>query len=151
MVYKGSFKDIIFPAASREPRIARYRIVLAENATAVRAIVHLLAGEPTQPQQPELATLLDVVLNRIIVEELAGIRLDRVQLVVQTGLEFLAYPIRFNALEFGQPGKTVRRTGGHKDEPVYVRSHDVTGGSVAVYLDREGAKSVSTKVAGMLK
>jgi hypothetical protein len=151
MVYKGPFKDIIFPAATREPRIARYRIVLSEHSTAVRAIVHLLAGEPSQPQQPELATLLDVVLNRIIAEDLVGIRLDRIQLVVQTGADFLAYPIRFNAVDFRQPGKMVKRTDGHKDEPVHIRSHDVTGGSVAVYLDREGAKSVSTKVAGMLR
>jgi hypothetical protein len=127
MVYKGPFKDIIFPAASREPRIARYRIVLAENSTAVRAIVHLLAGEPSQPQQPEFAAVLDVVLNRIIAEDLAGIRLDRIQLVVQTGPDLLAYPIRFNALEFRQPGKIVKRAGGDKDEPVHIRSHDVTG------------------------
>jgi hypothetical protein len=150
MVYKGPFKDIIFPAAS-EPRIARYRIVLAENSTAVRAIVHLLADEPSQPQQPELAAVLDVVLNRIIAEDLAGIRLDRIQFVVQTGPDFLAYPIRFNALEFRQPGKIVKRAGGDKDEPVHIRSHDVIGGSVAVYLDRESAKRVSAKVAGMLR
>lgn len=151
MVYKGPFKDIIFATASREPRIARYRIVLAESSTAVRAIVHLIDGEPPQPQQPELAVVLDVVLNRIVAEELTGVRLDRIQLVVQTGPDLRTYPIRFNALEFRQPGKFVKRAGESKDEPVHIRSHDITGGSVAFYVDHEGAKHVSAKVAAMLR
>ena len=148
MVYKGPFKDIIFPAASREPRIACYRIVLAENATAVRAIVHLIDGEPSQPQQPERAKVLDVVLNRIITEDLAGIRLDRIQVVVQIGPDFLAYPIRFNAVEFRQPGKIVKRAGGHKDEPVHILSHDVTGGFVASIWIARALKAYRPKSPG---
>jgi len=46
MIYKGTFKDIIYPAQSREPRVAGYRIVLEKNPRLVRAIVHLVADEP---------------------------------------------------------------------------------------------------------
>ncbi|CAB3810082.1 hypothetical protein LMG28614_07193 [Paraburkholderia ultramafica] len=151
MVYKGSFKDIIYPAASREPRVARYRIVLAGHSNSVRAIVHLVHGEPSQPQQPDLAAVLDVVLGRIVREDLIGVRLDRIQLVVQTGPDFLTYPIRFNALEFRQPKRGVTQSGRNKDEPVHIRSHDVTGGSVAFYVDHNGAKPVAAKLATMLQ
>ncbi|CAE6970058.1 hypothetical protein [Paraburkholderia domus] len=151
MVYISPFKDIIYPAATREPRVARYRIVLAGTPTAVRAIVHLLHGEPSQPQQPDLDVELDVVLNRIVNEQLVGIPLDCIQLVVQAGLDLLAYPIRYNALEFRHPGRTVKRSGGTRDEPVHIRSHDVTGGSVAFYVDRDGAKPVAAKIARILR
>ncbi|TDN58983.1 hypothetical protein [Paraburkholderia sp. BL10I2N1] len=151
MVYKGSFKDIIDPAASREPRFARYRIVLAGNSSSVRAVVHLIHGEPSQPQQPDLTAVLDVVLNRIVDDDLGGIRLDRIQLVVQTGPDFLVYPIRFNALEFRQPERGVPQSGRNRDEPFHIRSHDITGGSVAFYVDHDSAKPVAAKVAALLR
>lgn len=80
MIYKSTFKDIIYPAQNREPRVTRYRIVLMKNSRLVRAIVHLVADEPTQPQSTEIDTALDVVLNRIIEAELVGVRHDCVRL-----------------------------------------------------------------------
>ncbi|MFP3557472.1 hypothetical protein SB861_43300 [Paraburkholderia sp. SIMBA_049] len=49
MIYKGPFRDIIYPSQSREPHVTRYRIVLAKNPRLVRAIVHLVADELKWP------------------------------------------------------------------------------------------------------
>lgn len=81
MIYKGAFRDIIYPAQNREPRATRYRIVLAKHSRLVRAVVHLVSEEPTQPQRTDLVTALDVILNRIIEAELMGVRHDCVRLV----------------------------------------------------------------------
>jgi hypothetical protein len=54
MIYKSAFKDIIYPAQNREPRVTQYRIVLMKNSRLVRAIVHLVANQPPQPLPTEL-------------------------------------------------------------------------------------------------
>jgi len=136
MIYKGTFKDIIYPAQSREPRVARYRIVLARNPRLVRAIVHLVADEPSQPQRTDLLTTLDVVLNRIIDNELTGVRHDCMRLVVHSGERLIDYPIRFNALEVKRPRDAVSRPPRMSDEPIHIRSHDAVGGAVAFYVFR---------------
>ncbi|MGF6970707.1 hypothetical protein OKW43_007802 [Paraburkholderia sp. WC7.3g] len=59
MIYKSAFKDIIYPAQSREPCVTRYRIALTKNSRLVRAIVHLVANEPTQPQSTDIDTTLE--------------------------------------------------------------------------------------------
>lgn len=151
MIYKSAFKDIIYPAQNREPRVTRYRIVLMKNSRLVRAIVHLVADEPTQPQSTEIDTALDVVLNRIIEAELVGVRHDCVRLVVQADAQMTEYPITFNALDVARPGDSERLPPPTADQAIHIRSLDVVGGSVAFYVDREGGKPVSASVAGMLR
>ncbi|WOD14417.1 hypothetical protein [Paraburkholderia kirstenboschensis] len=99
MIYKSAFRDIIYPAQNREPRATRYRIVLAKTSRLVRAIVHLVADEPAQPESTDLPTAIDVILNRIIDGELRGVRHDCIRVVVQTGAQLTDYPITYNALE----------------------------------------------------
>ncbi|MBC8750457.1 MULTISPECIES: hypothetical protein [Paraburkholderia] len=151
MIYKSAFKDIIYPAQNREPRATRYRIVLTKNSKLVRAIVHLVANEPTQPHSTELDTALDVILNRIIDAELIGVRHDCVRLVVQADAQLTEYPVTFNALDVARPGSVAGRPATTSDQPMHIRSLDVVGGSVAFYVDRQGGKPVSPSVAGMLR
>ncbi|AJZ56999.1 hypothetical protein OI25_7256 [Paraburkholderia fungorum] len=149
MIYRSPFRDIIYPAGTREPRVTRYRIVLAKNARLVRAIVHLMVEEPEQPQ-PTDSTALDVILNRIIEAELAGVRHDCIRLVVQAAGQMTDYPIVYNALDVVRPGNVTKRLATTTDQPIHIRSLDVVGGSVAFYVDREGGKPVSAGVAAML-
>ena len=151
MIYKSAFKDIIYPALNREPRATQYRIVLVKNARLVRAIVHLMADAPAQPQSTDLGTALDVILNRIIDAELVGVRHDCVRLVVQADAQMTEYPITFNALDVARPGDLAKRLAPSADQPVHIRSLDVVGGSVAFYVDREGGKPVSAGIAEMLR
>ncbi|TCG03058.1 hypothetical protein BZM27_51295 [Paraburkholderia steynii] len=151
MIYKGPFKDIIYPAQSREPRVGRYRIVLAKNPRLVRAIVHLVADEPLQPQRTDLLTALDVVLNRIIDKELTGIGHDCMRLVVQSHERLIDYPIGFNALEVKRPRDAANRPPGTADEPVHIRSHDVVGGAAAFYVDQDEGKPASAIVERLLR
>ncbi|TCG01085.1 hypothetical protein BZM26_10065 [Paraburkholderia strydomiana] len=151
MIYKSAFKDIIYPAQNREPRVTQYRIVLMKNSRLVRAIVHLVAKQPPQPQPTELDTALDVILNRIIGAELIGVRHDCVRLIVQADAQFTEYPVTFNALDVARPGNVASRPATTSDQPIHIRSLDVVGGSVAFYVDREGGKPVSPGVAGMLR
>ena len=151
MIYKGPFKDIIYPAQSREPHVARYRIVLAKNPKLVRAIVHLVADEPSQPQRIDLLTALDVVLNRIVNTELTGIRHDCMRLVVQSQKALTDYPIGFNALEVKRPRDAMKRPTGTTDEPIHIRSHDIVGGVVAFYVDQDEGKPASAIVERLLR
>ncbi|BDC45425.1 hypothetical protein [Paraburkholderia terrae] len=151
MIYTGSFKDIIYPSTSREPQVARYRILLARHRRAVRAIVHLIHEEPIQPAQPNLVTALDVVLNRIVSEELVGVRLDRIQFVVESGTDVVEYPIKYNALEYAHPRRTGKSPVGSKDEAIHIRSRDVIGGSVAVYADQHEAQPVAPGIVKILR
>jgi hypothetical protein len=152
MIYKSAFKDIIYPAApNREPRATQYRIVLLKNARLVRAIVHLVADAPAQPQSTDLGTALDVILNRIIDAELVGVRHDCVRLVVQANAQMTEYPMTFNALDVARPGDPAKRPPPSADQPVHIRSLDVVGGAVAFYVDREGGKPVSAGIAEMLR
>jgi hypothetical protein len=151
MIYKGAFRDIIYPALNREPRAARYRIVLAKTSRLVRAIVHLVADEPTQPESTDLPTAIDVILNRIIEGELTGARHDCIRLVVQTGAQLTDYPITYNALESKGRGGRAPRPPGTSDQPIHIRSIDVVGGSVASYVDHDGGKPASGVVVSMLR
>ncbi|CAN7793387.1 hypothetical protein LJR267_009393 [Paraburkholderia hospita] len=150
MIYKGPFKDIIYPAQSREPSVARYRIVLAKNPKLVRAFVHLVTGEPSQPRRTDLPTALDVVLNRIVESELTGVRHDCMRLVVQSDERLIDYPIGFNALEVKRPRDVMSRPPRTSDEPIHIRSHDVVGGAVAFYVDQDGGKPASAIVERLL-
>lgn len=149
MIYRSPFRDIIYPATNREPRVARYRIVLTKNARLVRAIVHLMVEEPGQPL-PTDSTALDVILNRIIGVELAGVRHDCIRLAVQAAGQMTDYPIVYNALDVARPGNVRKLQATTTDQPIHIRSLDVVGGSVAFYVDREAGKPVSAGVAGML-
>ena len=151
MIYTGSFKDIIYPSASREPQVARYRIVLAKNPRLVRAIVHLVADEPSQPQRIDLLTALDVVLNRIVNTELTGIRHDCMRLVVQSQETLTDYPIGFNTLEVKRPRDAAKRPTGTTDEPIHIRSHDIVGGVVAFYVDQDEGRPASAIVERLLR
>lgn len=83
MVYKSPYIDLIYPSSSREPRVARYRVVLSKNPkTGVRAFVHLLRGVTDESPDAVPDTALDVVLNRIIDDQLVGVRLDCIRFVV---------------------------------------------------------------------
>lgn len=108
MIYRSPFRDIIYPARNREPRVTCYRIMLAKNARLVRAIVHLMAEQPEQPL-PTDSTALDVILNRIIGAELAGVRHDCIRLIVQAAGQMTDYPIVYNALDVSRPGNVTKR------------------------------------------
>jgi hypothetical protein len=151
MIYKSAFKDIIYPAQNREPRVTRYRIVLAKNSRLVRAIVHLVADKPAQPQRIDLLTSLDVIVNRIIEVELMGVRHDCIRLVVQSDTQMTDYPINYNALEFWRRRSPADQPSTTADQPLHIRSLDVVGGSVAFYVDREGGKPLSAGIAEMLR
>jgi hypothetical protein len=150
MIYKSAFRDIIYPTQSREPRATRYRIVLAKSSRVVRAIVHLVADEPAQPESTDLSTAIDTILNRIIDGELPGVRHDCIRFVVQTGARLIDYPITFNAMELRGRGRRPDRPATTPDQPIYIRSIDVVGGSVPFYVDLEGGKPASAIVARML-
>jgi hypothetical protein len=149
MTYIGPFKDVIYPNVDREPRIARYRIALIPQAAGARAIVHLLrsAAVDSQVHIPDAA--FDTVLNRIVGMQLPGVRLDRIQFVVQTDEELVAYPIRFNALDLAP--RNGFRSRGSKDHAVHIRSHDIVGGSVSFYVDRDEGKPVSARLEKVLR
>lgn len=151
MVYKGPFKEIIFPDVNREPCAARYRVVLIESGKAVRAIVHLIEGEPAQPHQPEATTLLDLVVAKIVAGDFHGVRLDRIKVVVQRGSRLISYALGFNALEIQPLGGTGMPRGRSKGEPLYIRSHQITGGSVAFYVDVDSKKPASARLAALLR
>jgi hypothetical protein len=149
MVYEGPYTDIIYPSSTREPRVARYRVVLSTHPNGIRAIVHLLHSATGQSQEQIPETELDVLLNRIIGMQLSGIRLDCIRFVVQKGDDFIAYPIRFNALDVAP--RSASRSRGTKDHPVHIRSQDVFGGSVPFYIDRDEGKPAAAKIAKMLR
>lgn len=151
MIYKGPFKGIIYAAQSREPRVARYRIVLAKNPTLVRAIVHLVADEHRSRNAPIFPAALDVALNRIVESELTGVRHDCMRLVVPSDERLIDYPIGFNALEVKRPRDAMSPPPRTSDEPIHIRSHDVVGGAVAFYADQNGGKPASANVERMLR
>ncbi|AUT75805.1 hypothetical protein C2L64_46705 [Paraburkholderia hospita] len=148
MTYIGPFKDVIYPNANQEPHIARYRIALIPQAAGARAIVHLLRSAAVDSQMHISEAAFDTVLNRIVGTQLAGVRLDRIQFVVQTGDELVTYPIRFNALDLAP--RSASRSRGSKDHAVHIRSHDVVGGAVAFYVDQDGGKPASAIVERLL-
>jgi hypothetical protein len=152
MVYKSSFKDIIYPASSREPRVTRYRVVLtAEPTHAVSAIIQFAQDDLAHAYHSPLEPTLDQLLDRVIARELQGIRLDRITLVVQTGPKLLQYPINFNAVEFQKRGNPVSVTGAGKKKAIRIRSHVVVGGSVAFFVDRGGVREVEGSLAEILR
>ena len=152
MVYKGSFKDIIYPAPSREPRVARYRIIVFGESVAEsdRAIVHLIQGVTSSDDSGQKQSL-DLLINRIVSQELEGIRLDRIQLVVQSGRRFIEYPLDFDAVDYHRQGNPVRMSGFGKSSAIHINLHDVTGGSVALFVDRAGARSASAALEQALR
>jgi hypothetical protein len=149
MTYIGPFNDAIYPDAKRAPHIARYRIALISHGHGARAVVHLLrsAAAESMTHIPEAA--FDTLLNRIVGAQLLGVRLDRIQFVVQTDDELVAYPIRFNALDL-VPGNTPRSRGS-KDHAIHVRSQDIVGGSISFYVDRDEGKPVSARLEKVLR
>jgi hypothetical protein len=152
MVYKGSFKDIIYPEPTREPRVTRYRVVLtAEPTHTVSAVIQFLQDELAHAYHSPLESALDLLLDRIVERELKGIRLDRITLVVQTGPKLLQYPINFNAVEFQKRSNPVSVTGTGKKKAIHIRSHDVVGGSVEFFVDREGVHEVDEALAEILR
>ncbi|CAB3740291.1 hypothetical protein [Paraburkholderia rhynchosiae] len=151
MFYKSAFKDIIYPAYSREPRVTRYRIVLVKNSRLVRAIVQLLADEPLRPQHTDLLTALDVILNRIIEVELMGVRHDCIRLVVLAEAQMIDYPITYNALEIKRRRTAANQPATATDQPIHIRSLDVVRGAVAFYVDREGGKPAGAVIVRMLQ
>ena len=153
MVYRGSFKDVIYPAPDREPRAARYRIILLGESIpeSVRAIVHLIQDVTWSPDDSEQNQSLDVLLNRIVSQELDGIRLDHIQLVAQSGSRFIEYPLDFDAVDYHRQGNPVRMSGFGKSSAIHINLRDVTGGSVALFVDRDGARAASAALEQALR
>ena len=83
--------------------------------------------------------------------ELVGVRHDCVRLVVQADAQMTEYPITFNALDVARPGDPAKRLSPSADQPIHIRLLDVVGGSVALYVDREGGKPVSGGISEMLR
>jgi hypothetical protein len=126
-------------------------VLTAGPAHAVSAIIQFLQDDLAQAYHSPLESALDLLLDRIVERELKGIRLDRITLVVQTGPELLQYPINFNAVEFQKRGNPVSVTGTGKKKATHIRSHDVVGGSVAFFVDRDGVREVDESIAQILR
>nr|WP_132459574.1 hypothetical protein [Paraburkholderia sp. BL8N3] len=94
---------------------------------------------------------LDLLINRIVSQELEGIRLDRIQLVVQSGRRFIEYPIDFDAVDYHRQGNPVTMSGVGKSSAIHINLHDVTGGSVALFVDRDGARAASATLEQALR
>lgn len=87
MAYK-SIKDIFYSTGDREARVAHYRIVLFERTAIVTAVVHLRRTGGAQKHSLSRVDEFDTILNRIVDQELRGIRIDRTHLIVQQGTAF---------------------------------------------------------------
>ncbi|KND57251.1 hypothetical protein BVER_00554c [Candidatus Burkholderia verschuerenii] len=148
MAYKSKFKDIFYPTGDREARVAHHRIVLCERKAIVTAVVHLRRTSSAQKHRLSRVDELGTVLNRIVDQELRGIRIDRTHLIVQQGTAFFEYPIDFNASDL-----PTRPT---KDKPwevpaVSMSSRDIVVGAAALFIDIDGGVASEPWIVELLQ
>ncbi|WP_157696224.1 hypothetical protein [Caballeronia temeraria] len=145
MAYLGKFRDIVYANEKREPRVATYRLVLLEEEPTAAVVIHLHrkhhAGTVRLAREQEL----DVVIGRIVGQELRGIRVDRTRVVVETDRRFTEYSLDFNAADL----PTTRPSAEPWTPPVVsVESRDIVGGSLPIFVDLASARPVDVAAEG---
>ncbi|KAK42582.1 hypothetical protein BG58_40230 [Caballeronia jiangsuensis] len=148
MAYIGQLRDIVYANEKREPRVATYRLVLLEEEPTAAVVIHLHrkhhAGGVRLAREQEL----DVVIGRIVAQELRGIRVDRTRVVVETDRSFTEYSLDFNAADL----PTTRPVGEPwKPAVVAVESRDIVGGSLPVFVDLASARPVDAWLLKVLQ
>jgi hypothetical protein len=137
MAYRGKFKEIVYPNEQREARVARYRLVLLKRDSTVSAVIHLQRETRAKAYQLTRERDFDMVVSRIVGNELRGVRVDRTRLVVEVRDSYTEYPLNFNAADL--PTRQRPREP-WKASVVDVESRDIVGGSVALFVDIAGAR-----------
>ncbi|WP_250537039.1 hypothetical protein [Caballeronia sp. AZ10_KS36] len=147
MTYKGNFKDVVFPNADGEGRVTRYRLVLTDTNERVSAVIHLRRAE--QPRIYELSSKreLDVAINRIVDTELRGVRVDSMRLVVEFGQSSIEYPLDFNAADIPARRTRIKPWLDAAD----LRSRDIVGGRVALFLDVDAGRPADAWLTELLR
>jgi len=147
MTYKGEFEDTVFPSADGEARVARYRLVLIETSGRVSAVIHLRRDDQPRSYQLTSEREFDVAINRIVDTELRGVRVDSMRLVVESDQSSIEYPLDFNAADI-----PARRT--HIKpwlDAANLRSRDIVGGSVALFVDVDAGRPADAWLTELLR
>jgi hypothetical protein len=152
MSYKGNFKDIYFPGVDRQPSVARYRIVVAwDHANPIpQAILQLVQLEADPEETINFLSALDVMLNKIVSTDLAGVRIDHMHLVVESLGASVEVPFDFSTEDFVHRGNPMVITGTGKFASVHIEANDVIGGSAVLFTHFENREPLSQFVAAAL-
>jgi hypothetical protein len=148
MAYLGQLRDIVYANEKREPRVATYRLVLLEEEPEAAVAIHLHRKHHAEGVRLAREKELDVVIGRIVGQELRGIRVDRTRVVVETGRGFTEYSLDFNVADLpssrpvGEPWKA---------PVVAIESRDIVGGSLPVFVDLASARPVDAWLLQILK
>jgi len=127
MAYIGQFRDIVYANEKREPRVANYRLVLVEETPTAAVVIHLRREDHAGSVRLAREQELDIVVGRIVGQDLRGIRVDRTRVVVETDRRFTEYSLDFNAADL----PTSRPSGEPWKPPVVaVESRDIVGGGL---------------------
>ncbi|MFM0523024.1 hypothetical protein PQR08_36995 [Caballeronia jiangsuensis] len=148
MAYIGQFRDIVYANEQREPHVATYRLLLLEEQPTAAVVIHLhRKGHPGSVRLTREREL-DIVVGRIVGQDLRGIRVDRTRVVVETGGKFTEYSLDFNAADLPSS-----RPSGEPWKPpvVAVESRDIVSGSLPIFVDLASARQVDAWLMKVLK
>ncbi|CAN7793193.1 hypothetical protein LJR034_009307 [Caballeronia sp. LjRoot34] len=152
MSYKGNFKDIYFPGVDRQLSVARYRIVVAwDHANPIpQAILQLVQLDADPEETINFLSALDVMLNKIVSTDLAGVRIDHMRLVVESLGASVEVPFDFSTEDFVHRGNPVVITGTGKFASVHIEANDVIGGLAVLFAHFENREPLNQFVAAAL-
>ena len=147
MSYVGDFKDAVFPSADGDARIARYRLVLIETSGRVSAVIHLRRDDRPRSYQLTSEREFDVAINRIVDTELRGVRVDSMRLVVESDQSSIEYPLDFNAADIPARRTPIKPW----LDAANLRSRDIVGGSVALFVDVDAGRPAEAWLTELLR
>ncbi|KDR26158.1 hypothetical protein BG57_26960 [Caballeronia grimmiae] len=128
-------------------RVARYRLVLIETSGRVSAVIHLRRDDRPRSYQLTSEREFDVAINRIVDTELRGVRVDSMRLVVESDQSSIEYPLDFNAADIPARRTPIKPW----LDAANLRSRDIVGGSVALFVDVDAGRPAEAWLTELLR
>jgi hypothetical protein len=151
MACQGSFMDLIYPDESGSPAVMQYRIAFT-NTPELLAVIHLRQLDPSFVSPMSSLTARDHVLNRIVAEQLTGIRVGSIRVAIEDPSGVFEFALEFDLHDYllrGLPfdSTPVLAAGGRFREEFSIASDRAIAGSVRVHTAHATPQPLSQEVA----
>ncbi|MFM0091624.1 hypothetical protein PQR46_32490 [Paraburkholderia sediminicola] len=155
MPYQTPFLELVYPDESGRPSAIQYRIAFADTPDRL-AIVHIRNTIQADQSPASSSIVRDQILNRILDDDLKGVPVNFVRLVVESNGASGMFAIEVDIDDYiarGNPftSSHVATAGGTLRESISIQSQAVIAGSALVSTAHAAPEPVSPDIADALK
>lgn len=155
MPYQTPFSDLIYPDESGRPCSTQYRIAFADAPDRL-AVIHVRHTIQADQNPSDSSIVRNQMLNRLLDDDLKGIPVNFVRLVVESDGAMSMFAIEIDIDDYiarGNPFSSshVPTAGGMLRESISIQSDAVIAGSTRVSTAHAAPKALTPDVADALK